>query len=413
MKSRRLAGLLIPLLLLAACAAPEAAAPETPARQLPSVDPLPAEELEALPAPAQSAAPEEVPDDPSLWPDEKLLFEILIPPEVVLVDDGFTFDTPEDLPSEQLCLLALSWADDAQLEACYDAADQRYYIGDSLLRESLNQHFHTYDFDITACCGYDSDRDALSMMTASGFGGDRSMYIADRRSDGSVVTYTVDFYTEYAPPGVLPDGPAYQRKVYRVDCRDGGWYYLSAQDVTWTLEPGAAANDAPAFCSRDVQFGGQPFFPIQPITAEALDAQFGPPASVTRTPVHDWYWETRDYGGVTATVDTYGDAGHLAALTYRQPDLACLRDVRVGDSLAHVLAAYRNDAAALQVTETEYGPAAVLYGTPGHMQEFGILQYRGGRPYQLQYQEDGVGVIIRLDEAACVSEIEIIGGLLA
>ena len=54
---------------------------------------------------------------------------------------------------------------------------------------------------------------------------------------------------------------------------------------------------------------------------------------------------------------------------------------------------------------------AGLYGTPGHMQEFGILQYRVGRPYQLQYQEDGVGVILRLDDAAEVSEIEIIGGL--
>ena len=50
--------------------------------------------------------------DPSLLTDENLK-RILIGPEIALVNDGFTFNTPANLSSQQLLMLFLFWSADS------------------------------------------------------------------------------------------------------------------------------------------------------------------------------------------------------------------------------------------------------------------------------------------------------------
>lgn len=52
--------------------------------------------------------------DPSRLTDENLL-SILIGPEIALVNNGFTFDSPADLSSEKLFMLFLYWSVDSTL----------------------------------------------------------------------------------------------------------------------------------------------------------------------------------------------------------------------------------------------------------------------------------------------------------
>ena len=170
--------------------------------------------------------------DPSLLTDENL-HSILIGPEIALVNDGFTFDSPEDLSSEQLFMLFLHWSSDyTYTRDNYKQADGKYHFTESFVNSVLRYHFRdgSFTFDITQCGNYDASDGTAVIENVSGFGGDRDLRIADVQVlGGSTVQVTADFYN--ADPFLDGSGGElrYARKVYTLDFYYGGALFQSAR----------------------------------------------------------------------------------------------------------------------------------------------------------------------------------------
>ena len=170
--------------------------------------------------------------DPSLLTDENL-HSILIGPEIALVNDGFTFDSPEDLSSEQLFMLFLYWSSDyTYTRDNYKQADGKYHFTESFVNSVLRYHFRdgSFTFDITQCGNYDASDGTAVIENVSGFGGDRDLRIADVQVlEGSTVQVTAVFYN--ADPFFDNSGGElrYARKVYTLDFYYGGALFQSAR----------------------------------------------------------------------------------------------------------------------------------------------------------------------------------------
>lgn len=170
--------------------------------------------------------------DPSLLTDENL-HSILIGPEIVLVNDGFTFDSPEDLSSEQLFMLFLYWSSDyTYTRDNYKQADGKYHFTESFVNGVLRNHFGdgSFTFDITQCRNYDASDGTAVIENVSGFGGGPDLRIADVQVlGGSTVQVTADFYN--ADPFFNNSGGElrYARKVYTLDFYYGGALFQSAR----------------------------------------------------------------------------------------------------------------------------------------------------------------------------------------
>ena len=170
--------------------------------------------------------------DPSLLTDENL-HSILIGPEIALVNDGFTFDSPEDLSSEQLFMLFLHWSSDyTYTRDNYKQADGKYHFTESFVNSVLRYHFRdgSFTFDITQCGNYDASDGTAVIENVSGFGGGPDLRIADVQVlEGSTVQVTADFYN--ADPFLDGSGGElrYARKVYTLDFYYGGALFQSAR----------------------------------------------------------------------------------------------------------------------------------------------------------------------------------------
>ena len=170
--------------------------------------------------------------DPSLLTDENL-HSILIGPEVALVNNGFTFDSPADLSSEQLFLLFLYWSSDYRYTRDnYKQADGKYHFTESFVNSVLRYHFRdgSFTFDITQCGNYDASDGTAVIENVSGFGGGPDLRIADVQVlGGSTVQVTADFYN--ADPFLDGSGGElrYARKVYTLDFYYGGALFQSAR----------------------------------------------------------------------------------------------------------------------------------------------------------------------------------------
>ena len=70
-----------------------------------------------------------------------------------------------------------------------------------------------------------AERDAVVTVQASGFGGCRNPELVEKEWNGSIVTFTVDYY-DYEDTAQA--GTPYMRKTYQIEFYDGGVYYLSA-----------------------------------------------------------------------------------------------------------------------------------------------------------------------------------------
>lgn len=210
-----------------ASAAVEPAAPETPEQASSSDEGLPVSDpADALPE-SSSAAETDTAEIPS---DEEVLWQILAPPEIALVNDAFTFQTPKGLPSEKLLTLFLAWTDYSDLEKCWNPKDQLFYFSKEVIRATLDRYFLEYNFEITECRNYDPDSKAVVMTNASGFGGDRDLRLVEKQVDGNTATYLVDFaHAVYEDGGYV--SKIYQRKSYMLEFYDGGYYFLSAENV--------------------------------------------------------------------------------------------------------------------------------------------------------------------------------------
>ncbi len=168
--------------------------------------------------------------DPSLLTDENLK-RILIGPEIALVNDGFTFNTPANLSSQQLLMLFLFWSADSTRDD-YIQADGKYHFTQDFINDILSQHFGTgcFLFDITQCGDYDASDGTAVIENVSGFGGGPDLRIADVQVlEGSTVQVTADFYN--ANPFFDNSGGEirYARKVYMLEFYSTGVLFHSAR----------------------------------------------------------------------------------------------------------------------------------------------------------------------------------------
>ena len=168
--------------------------------------------------------------DPSRLTDENLL-SILIGPEIALVNNGFTFDSPADLSSEKLFMLFLYWSVDSTRDN-YKQADGKYHFTQDFINGILSHYFRTgsFTFDITQCRNYDASEGTAVIENVSGFGGGPDLRIADVQVlGGSTVQVTADFYN--ADPFLDGSGGElrYARKVYTLDFYYGGALFQSAR----------------------------------------------------------------------------------------------------------------------------------------------------------------------------------------
>ncbi|HIS64579.1 MAG TPA: RNA polymerase sigma factor [Candidatus Avoscillospira avistercoris] len=345
---------------------------------------------------------------------------VLQPAEWAVPDNGFTFDTPEDLSSEALFRLYLQWEDPETLESYWREDYGSYWLTDEIIRPVLDEHFRSYTFDLTQCMYYDLYSEAVRLAWLPEQTGTADMVLTDCQSSGSTVTVTAEFRGRYSW-AQQPETVLYQRKVYEVALEPGGYYYLSAKEVpldpaeVTTPQLGSGA-DAPVFTLADVTFEDVPFSSWPETTPEELDQRFGPVEDVETVVVHEFdgsCWETRVYDGISITCNREADGtGYtIGEITYERTDLPYVRDIRVGDSLETLLSTYRNEAWLYVPDEIEGYYCVSLYGTPIHMGTFALLEYRDGRPYDVMYQEGGAGVRFYLDDNCTISSIELFGGL--
>ena len=189
-------------------------------------------------------------------------------------------------------------------------------------------------------------------------------------------------------------------------------------------EPGDASNAEPvqetagpqadAFSWDDMTFEGEPFLPLRTTSREELDATFGEPISVERIDAvnHVIFWEKRQYDGILITCEDRDDADFsVGTVEYQRKDLSYVKGVQVGDSLEEVLGAFLNEATEFTPEDTDAGYGVVLYGTPRHMADYGILLYEDDKPCQVMYQSQGGGIRLTLDDEGTVVSIEMFGGL--
>lgn len=227
-----LAGIIV--LLLAGCSLQQnetSAVPDT----TPEHNQVETPDSEETPSTESDAVKEEDPADtwqfdPATITDEYILQEVVGLPEIALVNDGFTFGSPEELSSEKLFMLFQLWTDYDKLEACRNPEDQLFYFSEEMIRATLDRYFKEYTFDITTCKNYDADSGCVVVPIASGFGGDRDVRMVEKQFDQTIGTFTIDFHQKLYNDE-RPDTEVYQRKVYTVEFYDGGLYYLSAEVV--------------------------------------------------------------------------------------------------------------------------------------------------------------------------------------
>ena len=189
---------------------------------------------------------EEEPDtgwtlDESQLTDDYLI-SLVIGEEIALTGDNrFTFETPMDLSSQELYMLALYWGGDTgAFDHCYDQETQMFTLQQEDLEAVLSLHLKEYALDLTEVSGYDSTVGAVVTWTVTGFGGDRYMGISEKKVEGNVVTFTAQFYEDYDMTG-----QPYAAKTYTLEFFDGGYWFLSAVMVQGS-DPGPEARSLAA-----------------------------------------------------------------------------------------------------------------------------------------------------------------------
>ena len=177
-----------------------------------------------------AALRDKMPEDLSQIPDDELL-TFLQGAECALPDNGFTFESPSELSSEQLFRLFLWWTNRATLDTYQEPDDGLFYFPDSTICRTLNCYFNfsLYAFDITQCTGYDAQSGMVTDQTASISPENLALRMVSKTVAGSKVTYTVDLYPveDNLQVGQTP----FARKEYTLLCHPGAFYIESARFV--------------------------------------------------------------------------------------------------------------------------------------------------------------------------------------
>lgn len=173
-----------------------------------------------------SALREELTADLSKLPDD-LLLAFLSGTEVVQTDDGFTFDNPGELSSDELFRLFLWWTNRSALEKYRNPDDGWFYFPSSAIHRTLDCYFRRYSFDITQCAGYDTKSGTVVDQTAALEPGNLRLQRVSKTMDRHKVTYVVDFYPVLDDLQVGPE--PFARKEYTLLCYPGDFYIESAR----------------------------------------------------------------------------------------------------------------------------------------------------------------------------------------
>ncbi len=177
-----------------------------------------------------AALRDKMPEDLSQIPDDELL-TFLQGAECALPDNGFTFESPSELSSEQLFRLFLWWTNRATLDTYQEPDDGLFYFPDSTICRTLNCYFNfsLYAFDITQCTGYDAQSGMVIDRTASVSPGTLRTRMVSKTTDGHEVTYTVDLYL--VEDGLQVQQTPFVRKEYTLLCYPGAFFIESARVV--------------------------------------------------------------------------------------------------------------------------------------------------------------------------------------
>ncbi len=171
---------------------------------------------------------DKIPADLSQLPDMELL-TFLQAAERLLPDNGFTFEAPSELSSEQLFRLFLWWTNQTTLDEYWDPDDRLFYFPESTICRTLSCYFSRYSFDITQCTGYDAQSGMVTDRTASVSPGTLRTRMVSKTTDGHEVTYTVDLYL--VEDGLQVQQTPFVRKEYTLLCYPGAFFIESARVV--------------------------------------------------------------------------------------------------------------------------------------------------------------------------------------
>ena len=164
--------------------------------------------------------------DESLLTDSYLL-SLVMPLEIGMTAESFSFDAPSDLSQQQLWLCYLLLTPESEKEATYQTADKQYHVTEADMRRTLSKYFAYYKLDITQDAAYDAQTKEIVTPLVSGFGGGLRAQLRTRSAEGDTVTFTADFYAE--------DDAAYaeilRSKTYTITFRYGGYTYDSAVEA--------------------------------------------------------------------------------------------------------------------------------------------------------------------------------------
>ncbi len=166
--------------------------------------------------------------DASQVPNSDLL-AFFLTTELTQPEDGFTFDDPSELSSEELFRLFLCWTDRNALEEYQNPDDGRFYFPSSAIHRTLDCYFRRYSFDITQCAGYDVKSGTVIDETAYLDIRNIRMQMVSKTMDGREMTYTVDIYR--TEDGQLAGQETVLRKAYTLLCYPGDFYIERARSV--------------------------------------------------------------------------------------------------------------------------------------------------------------------------------------
>ena len=200
----------------------ETLAPEVPAQEQ-AVPSQPSTEADGVP---ETEMPAEESGDERSVTDEELL-DLVLRPEIALTGQNeFTFQNPAELSSQELYMLFLCFSDyETLVKDCEDEDSGEFTFTREYISAVLSKYFKDYTLDLTQIYDYNAERDAVVTVQASGFGGCRNPELVEKEWNGSIVTFTVDYY-DYEDTAQA--GTPYMRKTYQIEFYDGGVYYLSA-----------------------------------------------------------------------------------------------------------------------------------------------------------------------------------------
>lgn len=202
--------------------AKETASPEVPAQEAAGAAPAPAESDEI---PETEGLAEES-DNACSIPNEELL-DLVLGPEIALTGQNeFIFQDPTELSSQELYMLFLYFSDyETLVKDCEDKDSGEFTFTREYISAVLSKYFKDFTLDLTQIYDYNAERDAAVTTQVSGFGGCRNPKLVEKEADGSIVTFTVEYYVY---EDTAQTGAPYMSKTYQVEFYDGGAYYLSA-----------------------------------------------------------------------------------------------------------------------------------------------------------------------------------------